>query len=150
VASYQLLASESTVQVLSPTVTQDVVYCTIQTSPTNVIASIPVSTAAFTNNMAAQELTAFANNIETLVGRGHVIGASGVQTIDSSGLLQDQVVFTVAYVPTGSSSSSITADAVVPATMLTIDDPSIDQVLLDEAEAIITGVYDNLKSAAGG
>jgi hypothetical protein len=150
VASYTLIASESTVQVISPTIVNDVVYCTIQTSPSNVIASIPVSKTAFDQGQAAPELTAFADNIETIIGRGNVIAGAGAQTIDASGLLQDQVAFTVEYVPPGSVGTSITAEALVPATMLSVDDPSIDRVLLDEAEAIVSAVYDNLKSAAGG
>lgn len=149
-ASYTLLASESTVQVLSPTIVNDVVYCTIQTSPSNVIASIPVSQPAFDNNKAAQELTAFADNIETLIGRGHIIAGAGSQTIDASGLLQDQVSFTVQYVPKGATTSNITAQADIPVGMLSQSDPAIDQVLLAEAEAMITKVYDSLASAAAG
>lgn len=148
-AGYSLLSSLSTVQVLAPTIVNDVVYCTIQTSPTGVIASIPVSTAAFNSNQAAPELTALANNIETLVGRGNVIGGTGVQTIDTGGLLVDQVSFTVQYVPPGAPSSNITAEALVPVNLLSVDDPEIDTTLLAEAEAIIDGVYNNLKSAAG-
>lgn len=149
-ASYSLLASYSTVQVLSPQIVNDVVYCTIQTSPSNVVASIPVSAKAFSDNQAVSELTALADNIETLMGRGNVTGASGVQTLDASGLLQDQVSFVVEYVPAGSSSTSITAEALVPVNLLSVDDPTIDRVLLDEAEAIISGVYANLQSAASG
>jgi hypothetical protein len=136
--------------VLSPQVVNDVVYCTIQTSPTGIVASLPVSAVSFKNNASAEELGAFANNIETLVGRGNVIGGTGVQTIDGNGLLKDQVSFTVQYVPAGSGITSITADALVPANLLSVDDPEIDTTLLNEAEAIITKVYNNLKNAAGG
>ncbi len=149
-ASYSLLASQSTVQVLSATVINDVVYCTIQTSPTGVIASIAVSETAFNNNAAAEELGALANGIETIIGRGNVTGGTGVQTIDGSGLLQDQIAFTVQYVPPGTTSTSITADALVPVGLLSIDDPEIENTLLNEAEAIVNGVYNNLKNAAGG
>ena len=149
-ASYSLLSSQSTVQVLSATVINDVQYCTIQTTTSGVIASITVSEKAFTTNKAAEELTAFADNIETLIGRGNVIGATGIQTIDGNGLLQDKVAFTVEYVPPGTSNTSITADALVPVNLLSIDDPAIDQLLLAEAEAIINNTYANLQSAAGG
>lgn len=149
-ASYSLLASVSTVQVLSPTIVNDIFYCTVQTSPSNVIASIPVSAAAFNSNGAAQELTGFADNIETLIGRGDVIAGTGVQTLDANGLLQDQVSFTVQYVPPGTGTSNITAEALVPVGLLSQTDPAIDVTVLAEAEAIITQVYDSLKSAAGG
>lgn len=149
-AAYALLASYSTVQVLSSQVVNDVVYCTIQTNPSQAIASLPVSRTAFDQNQAVEELTAFANNIETLIGRGHVTTAAGVQSIDPSGLLQDVVQFTVEYVPAGASTSSITATADVPANMLSVSDPAIDRVLLAEAEAIIDAVYASLQSAASG
>jgi hypothetical protein len=150
VASYSLLSSVSTVQVISTTVVQDVVYCTIQTIPTGIIANIPVSAIAFSENAAGPELTAFADNIETIVGRGHVIAGTGVQTIDASGLLQDQVSFTVQYVPPNTTGTSITAEALVPVGLLSVDDPAIDRAALAQAEAIVTGVYDNLQSAASG
>ena len=149
-AAYSLLASESTVQVLSPTIVQDVVYCTIQTKPSGVIASMPVSATAFNANQAAEELGALANNIETLMARGHIIGGAGVQTIDANGLLQDHVAFVVQYVPPGGTSTSITAEALVPVGLLSIDDPAIERTLLAEAEAIIDGVYASLQNAAGG
>ena len=148
--AYTLLASTSTVQVISSTIVNNVVYCTIETSPSNVIASIPVSQASFNNNQSAQELTALADNIETLIGRGHITGGQGVQTLDSNGLLVDQISFTVEYIPSGATSSNITAEALVPVNLLSIDDPAIDRVLLDEAETIITKVYNNLANAASG
>jgi hypothetical protein len=149
VAGYSLIASESTVQVLSPTLVNDIVYCTIQTSPTGVIASMPVQADVFNAGQMGPELTAFADGIETIVGRGNVIGGSGAQTIDASGLLQDQVSFTVAYVPPGTTVTSITAEALVPVGYLNQSDPAIAQAALNNAVAIVTTVYDNLKAAAG-
>ena len=149
-ANYSLLASESTVQVLSPTIVNDVVYCTIQTDPTGIIASIPVQASVFNKGQAGPELAALANGIETIVGRGHVVGGSGVQTIDASGLLQDQVSFTVEYVPPGNGSTSITAEALVPVGYLNQTDTVIEEAALNNAEAIIDKTYKNLQNAAGG
>lgn len=149
-AAYSLLGSYSTVQVLGPTLVNDVVYCTISTSPSGVIASMPVSTIAFSSNGAAQELTALADNIENLMSNTHVIGGQGSQTLDANGLLQDQVTFTVQYVAAGSSSGAVTATADVPVGLLSVDDSAIEPTLLAEAQAIIDGVYANLKSAASG
>lgn len=149
-ANYSLKASYSTVQVLSPTLTQDVVYCTIQTVPSNVVASISVSQTAFSNNGANEELTAFADGIEQIMTSANVNAASGGQTIDASGLLADNVVFIVDYEPPGSSGTSITAEATVPVGLLSQSDPAIAEVTMQEADAIINGVYANLKNAAGG
>lgn len=149
-ASYSLLASNSTVQVLSPTIVNDAVFCTIQTRPSGIIASMTVSQAAFDAGEAGPELTAFADGIEAIVGRGHIVGGSGTQTIDPSGLLADQVAFVVEYVPPGTANTSITADALVPVGLLSQSDPAIAEVVLGEAEAIIAKVYNNLKNAASG
>lgn len=149
-AGYELLASESTVQVLSPTLVNNVVYCTIRTTPSGVIASVPVQESVFNGGQAGPELTAYADNIETIMGRGHVIGGVGTQSIDSNGLLADQIAFTVQYVPAGGQETSITAEALVPVGLLSQSDPAIESVLLNEAEAIITRVYDNLVNAASG
>lgn len=149
-ASYQLLASESTIQVKSPTVTEDVVYCTILTSPSDVVASMPVSADAFSHNKASVDLTNFANAIEDIMTNTAVIAGVGSQSIDASGLIQDNVVFTVQYVPPGSGSTSITADAVVRSDLLNFSDGQIGSVLLQQVDAIINGVLGNLKSLSGG
>lgn len=149
-ASYSLKASYSTVQVLSPTLTEEVVYCTIQTIPSNVVASMAVSQVSFDNNGAAETLTAFGNNIEQIMKSANVNAAQGGQTIDPNGLLEDNVVFVVDYEPPGSSGTQITAEATVPVGLLSQTDPAIEQYAMQQADAIVNAVYANLKSAAGG
>ena len=150
-ASYTLIATETTVQVLSPTVVMDVVYATIQTSPSGVIASLPVAKIDFDAGTAGPILASYANDIEVLMNYPHVIGGQGTQTIDATGLIQDNVAFVVQYVPTSGTGTAITAEAVVPSGLLSEGgDPAIESILLGEARAIINGVYDNLVSLAGG
>lgn len=149
-ASYALKGSYATVQVLSPTLTEAIQYCTIQTNPSGVVASIPVSEAAFGNNQASVELTNFANAIEQIMGLDYVIGGTGSQQVDANNLLVDYVTFTIGY-PSGSAQgSTITAEADVPVGLLNFTDAEIGRVLLQEVEAITDGVYNNLASAAGG
>src|SRR5262252_4865995 len=100
-ASYTLLASDSTVQSLSPTVVLDVVYCTIQTVGHGVIASYPIPQGTFESSNSVEVLTFYARGIEEVMGHDAVIAGAGAQTIDANGLLQDTVVFTVEYTPTG-------------------------------------------------
>src|SRR5690242_9047308 len=149
-AGYSLLTSEETVQVLSPTVANDVVYCTIRTTPSGVIAAIPVQRTVFNAGQAGVELTNFADAIEQIMALSQVVAGSGQQSIDTNGLLADEVAFTVEYVPAANAATSITAEAVVPTPMLNFTDAEIGRTLLSEVEAIITGVYNNLKAAAGG
>lgn len=150
-AGYSLIATETTVQVLSPTVVMDVVYATIQTQPSGVIASLAVPKSTFEQDNAGVLLASYANDIEQLMAYQHVIAAQGGQTIDATGLIADHVTFIVEYVPPGGAASSITAEAVVPTGLLSEGgDPTIERVLIAQAKAIIDGVYANLVSAAGG
>ena len=147
---YELLTSESTVQVLSPSVVNNVVYCTIRTTPSGAIVSIPVQEKSFNDKTSGVELTNLANATEQIMGLDHVIAGSGVQELDNSGLLVDKVAFTVEYVPTGTTGTSVTAEALVPVGYLNFTDGAIGQASLTNVEAIIDDVYANLQAAAGG
>lgn len=149
-AAYTLLASESTVQVLSPTVVNPVVYCTIQTSPSGSIVSIPVQETVFNSGAAGAELTNLADAVEQIMADSRVIAAVGAQTLDANSLLADNVVFTVEYIPPGTTNSSVTAEAVVPVGYLNFTDALIGQTALANTEAIINATYSALEAAAAG
>jgi hypothetical protein len=149
VAGYALKGSYPTVQVLSPSLVNDVQYCTIQTDPSGVIASIPVQQDIFDSGATGPELTNFADAIEQIMNDVNVIGAVGSQTLDANGLLADQVAFTVEYVAPGSSGTSVTAEALVPVTMLNFTDAQIGTASLANVQAIIDATYANLLAAAG-
>lgn len=149
-AGYALLLSIPTVQVLSPSLVNDVEYCTIQTTPSGVIASIPVQKTVFDSGQAGVELTNFAEAIEQIMALPQVTGAVGEQVLDNNGLLQDNVNFTVTYVPPNSSGTNITAEASVPVGMLNFTDALIGRTLLEEITAQIDKVYANLQAATGG
>jgi hypothetical protein len=151
VATYILLASESTVQVLSPTFVNDVVYCTIQTHPSLVIASMPIQADVFNAGGGGPELTAFANAIEDIMAMPEVVAATGTQVIDASGLIADQVAFTVQYVPpTSSAATSITAECLIRVAELNFEDSLIGATLLADVKKQIDAVYNQLKAAASG
>lgn len=149
-AAYSLVSSYSTVQVLSPTLTQDVVYCTIRTTPSQVIASLPIDKDFFLKNEGNRELEAFAEAIERTMSLGEVIAGVGSQQIDTSNLLADFVTFTVRYPDPPTAGTSITAEADVPVTLLDFTDPTFGAELWHEVEAVINGVYANLKNVAAG
>jgi hypothetical protein len=149
-AGYTLIGSDSVVQVLSPTVTQDSVVATIQTSPTGVVATTVVSQAAFDNNSAAEELTALADNIEELIAQGKATGGSGTSSLDSSGLTVYYVTFTVGYNPPNAPTGTVTVDVDVPVNLLTVSDPEINTTLLAEAEKLIDNAYNSLVALSGG
>lgn len=150
-AVYSLIASYPTVQVLTPTFVNPVVYCTIQTHPHGVIASLPVQKDEFDRGAMGPLLTDYGNNIELMMRQPGVVAGRGEQSLDDNGLLQDTVVFTVEYVPPGSAGTSVRAEASVPTGLLSEGgDPAIEAVLLPQAEAIIAKAYANLKNASSG
>lgn len=149
-AAYSLVGSYSTVQVLSPTLTQNVVYCTIRTTPSQVIASLPIDADFFGQNEGGRQLEAFAEAIERIMSEPAIIAGVGSQQIDSSSLLADYVTFTVRYPDTGAPGTTVTAEADVPVTLLDFSDPTFGDELLKEVQAILNGVYANLRNAAGG
>jgi hypothetical protein len=149
-ASYTLIGSNSIVEVLTPTVSEDMVAATIQTSPTGVIATALVSQVSFTANSAAETLTALANNIEDIISQGKAIGGTGTSELDANGLQVYYVTFTVAYNPTGAPVGTVTVDVDVPINLLGVDDPEINTTLLGEAEDLVNAAYNSLVSLAGG
>lgn len=149
-ASYTLIGNAPTIQVFSPTVSEDVQLATIQTNPTGVIATTPVSQASFSANSAAETLTALADNIETIIGQGKATGGTGTSELDANGLTEYYVTFTVSYNPAGAPAGAVTTEVDVPVNLLSVDDPEISRTLLAEAEALIDNAYNSLVALAGG
>jgi hypothetical protein len=131
-------------------VVNDVVYCTIQTIPSGVIASVPVQQANFDNNESGPQLTNLADAIEEVMSNPAVVAGVGSQTIEPSGLLADNVVFTVKYPAGDTSTDAITAEAVVPVGYLDFTDGAIGQASQGNVTAILNQVYDNLRHAYNG
>jgi hypothetical protein len=149
-ASYSIQGSYRTVQVITPTLTQPIQYTTIQTKPSNVIASIALDQIDFEAGTGATILGIFADAIETIMNHPEVIAGIGTQQLDPNGLLTDYVTFTVQYVSANTAASGVTAEADVPVGMLNFTDGAIGALLLQEVDAIIAKAYNALKAAAGG
>lgn len=147
---YALVWSYSTVRVLSQTQVADVEYVTIQTQPSNVIASRTVQRAIFDKGEAGIELTNFAQAIEQIMATPHVTSAVGTQDLDDTNLLTDNVDFTVTYTDPVRAPNGATAVASVNVNLLDFSDALIGRTLLGQVQAIIDGVYANLQAAAGG
>lgn len=147
--SYDLIGSRPLVQVLSATAVIPVQVCTIRTKPSGVIADLWVSETSFKADGAAEQLAAFADNIETIIGQGKAVGGTGTTTLDNNGLQAVFVTFTVAYVPPAGDTASITTDVDVPVGLLSSDDPAISRTFMQQAEAMIDDAWNNLASAAG-
>lgn len=149
-ASYSIVGSYSTVQVITPSLVQPIQYTTIRTQPSGVVAAIALDQAEFNAGTSTPLLTAFADAIEQIMSRTEVIAGIGTQQLDANGLLADYVTFTVQYVGPNTASSGVTAEADVPVGMLNFTDGAIGSLLLQEVDAIIATAYDALAAAAAG
>lgn len=143
-ANYTTIASESSIQVLSPTLTQPIVQTTIQTHPSGVIASLALDQADFDAGTAGAILEPFAANIETILSQGKAVAAVGSQTLDPNGLLADGVDFTVEYRNPAVPGSALTVVVTVPVGLLTATEQFMGQGGLAEAEAMIDDAYAKL------
>ena len=148
-SNYQLVSSQSSIQVLSPTVVQDVVVVTIQTIPHRVTASIWLTQREWDDGLAPATLEGFATNIETIMDSPKVVGASGGQSLDASGLLASEIVFTVGFQTPGSPFPPATIDVSVPATQLRPEDVAGHEPGVDAALSEIDHAYQQLAAAAG-
>jgi hypothetical protein len=143
-SNYTVIGSESSIQVLSPTLTQPIVQTTLVTSPSKVVASLALDQADFDAGTAGAILEPFAANIETIMGMNIVIAGQGSQSLDPNGLLQDSVDFTVQYVNPAVPGSSLTVVVSIPAGMLTAVEEFGGVGGIATAEQMIRDAYDKL------
>lgn len=149
-ATYSIQGSYTTVQVITPSLTQPIQYTTIQTQPSGVIASIALDKIDFDAGTSTPLLVSFADAIEQIMADPKVIAGIGTQQLDENGLLADYVTFTVQYVSPNTARTGVTAQADVPVGMLNFTDGAIGALLLTQVDAIIQAAYNALAAAAAG
>ncbi len=149
--AYSLLASESTVHVLSPTEVVDAVRATVVTPTHTVVSASIVPETIWGTAAGADQLNQYAFGIEYLLDHSSAIAATGTQSIDTNGLLQHNVTFTVAYTPPGSAVGPLTVQVDVPNVLLEeIIAPNGPHPGLDAALQIIATAEAGLRTMAGG
>lgn len=148
-ANYQLVSSQSSIQVLSPTVVLPVVVCTIQTLPSRVIADIWVSEDEWNAGRASDELDGFAANIEAIMASPKVVGGSSRPGIDPSGLQATDLIFTVGYKTPGSQFPPATVDVAIPSTSIRPEGAGTSAPGVVAALGEIDKAYATLAAAAG-
>lgn len=149
--SYTLLASNDTVQVFSPTLVSDALVCTIVSSPSGSLLLRTITQAEFTADGGSGLLGSLSNAVESILGEGIAVGANGTQLVDqTSGLLYDAVVFTVAYPQGSGASSAITATVEIPVNVITADTQFGSFLTGGTAQERILATYNHLKTLAGG
>ncbi len=151
--SYHLENSYDTVQVLSPTLAVEAIYCTIMTFPSGSIVQRAVPKDAFSQNKGFGILSSLATAVEDMIAGGLADSASGSQTVDASGLIADVVVFTVSYTPPNPIAGTLTTTVEVPVDVLTAD-TQFGSFLTGgtggSAADRVRAAYDSLVTLAGG
>lgn len=148
--NYDLLATNSTIQVLSPTLIEPIVDCVLSTKPTGIVFDYWVDKAVWDAGDAAPLLEQVAGNVEHLIASTPAIGGFGVQHLSDSGLLSQAVVFTVAATAPGGLPNSLTVEVEVPIGDLDQETFAGQNFGLAAAEALIQDAYNKLTAAAAG
>lgn len=148
--AFKVVASETTVHVLAPTLTIDAVAAYVQTPSHGVIAQSVVPAVNWGTAAGIDQLNQYAFGIEYVIDHTAAITASGSQSVDDNGLLQNQVTFTVGYTPPGSVAGPLTVQVDVPNTLLEeIIAPNGPHPGLDAAIAIVAAAEGTLRAMAG-
>lgn len=147
---YDLIATESSRQVLSPTVSLRVVNATLQTKPSGAIFEYWLAKADWDAGTAPVILEAVAGDVEVIMQNEPVIGAVGGSQLDNNGLLAQYITFTVAYKVPGSLHDPLTLDVDVPVTDFGQDAIGGTNYGLADARQIIQTAYAQLQAAAAG
>ena len=148
--NYDLLTSSSSIQVLSPTLTQPIVDVTMQTKPHGVIMDYWVDQDAWDAGTAPAILEAVAGGVEHIMHSEPVIAAIGSQQLDANGLLAQYVTFTVAYQVPGSNAGPATVEVDVPVGDFGQDTIAGENFGLADASTLIQDAYSKLKALAAG
>lgn len=148
--NYDIKATIPTIQVLSPTLVQQVMDCTLQSIPSGVIFDYWVDRAVWDAGDAPPLLEMVAGNVEHILSATAAISGVGSQQLDKNGLLDQFVTFTVAATAPGGTPDALTTDVDVPMHDLDQETFAGENFGLTAAEALITAAYNLLVAAAAG
>lgn len=146
----QLINSNTVVQVYSPTLADQAEYCTFYSFPSGSTLTRTVSEADFKGDKGKALLDSLSDAVESILGEGIAVAATGTQGIDANNFVFDAVLFTVQYVPPFSIPGTITGTVEVPVTTLTADTAFASFIQGGSAQELILEEYNRLKALAGG
>lgn len=144
----QLLNSVPQVQIVG-NLTSDGQIATFQSFPSGSVLTRWISQADFTSDRGKALQDSLGDAVERILGEGLAIDATGVQTIDNSGFIADNVDFTVRYVPTYPSLGGAEGTARVPVSILVADTQFGSFLVGGSPAEIILAEYNHLKALAG-
>lgn len=144
----QLLSSDPTVQVIGQ-LTTDALFCTFVSTPSGSVLNRTIAQVDFQSGAGNSLLVSLSDAVEQILGEGIATAAVGTQAIDSTGLLADQVQFTVTYVPPYNTPGTIQGAVTVPVNVLTADTQFGSFLTGGSAADQIAAEYQRLKGLAG-
>lgn len=130
--------------------TTDGLICDILSAPSGSILERWISEADFEADHGKALADSLSDAVEQILQEGIATAAVGVQTIDASGFLADNVDFTVTYVPPPPSVGTLTQTVRIPVTSLTADTQFGSFIQGGDPATIISDTYNKLKAMAGG
>jgi|SRR5579863_2754560 len=147
--TYRLEDSYDTVQVLSPTLAVEAIYCTIMSAPSGSIVNMTVSKVDFDADQGAGLLDGLSTAVEDALSGGLATAAVGTQGVDDSGLLYDAVVFTVTYAPPNQVAGTLRTTVEIPVNILTADTGFGSFITGGSASDRLKAAYAKLQALAG-
>src|SRR5215469_5883628 len=149
--AYNLLATEQTVHVLATSDVVDAVRATVQTPKYAVVAASIVPLTVWGQSAGIDQLNQVSFDVDYIIDHTAAVSGIGNQSIDSNGLTQQVVTFTVAYTPPGSTMPPLTSTVDVPMPWLeeTIP-PDGAHPGLDSALELVNAAEANLVAMHGG
>lgn len=146
----QLINSQTVVQVFGPTLAEEAEFCTFQSFPSGSVLIRTVPEAAFQANSGKALLDSLGDAVESILGEGIAVAATGTQGLDESSLIFDAVTFTVEYVPPAAIPGRILGEVQVPVYLLTLDTAFGGFITGPTAAEMVLAEYNRLKALAGG
>jgi hypothetical protein len=152
-AAFTTLSAYKTVQVLSPTVVQDVEYVTAQSIPNGLGFAYAVDYESWQSGEGMGGLILLAQALEAIFEQGQISGSEPLQDIDANGLLSDFVSITVSYDQSAVGLPALTEVVDVPISAFIAQNPGIGGVVIPGVELpndYVTAAYARLQTLAAG
>ena len=144
----QLLNADPQVQVVGQ-ITADGLVVNFQSTPSGSVLVRWISRDDFTSDRGKALQDSLGAAVENILQDGMAVDATGVQTIDNSGFIADNVDFTVRYVPTYPSLGGASSTVRVPVSVLVADTQFGSFLEGGSAPDMIAAEYARLKGLAG-
>ena len=144
----RLQNADPTVQVVGD-LTTEARIATFFSYPSGSVLIRVISEADYQADSGNALLNALSDAVESILGEGIATAAVGNMTFESSGLLQDNVTFTVIYVPSYPTVGTITGDVTIRVSVITADTGLLGGAGAASAPDLILAEYNRLKALAG-